>query len=135
MRVAMATLWSVEVRNAVLAVVVASVIVHLVVFKFVRAALWEPLRLRRIMNKQGVRGPPFKFLLGQYMDMVRFSESFPETLAMDELANLSPTVTPQYAMYFPKYGAYASISSSSYIVDSDWSLNEFTFRIAVSQTS
>lgn len=96
-------MWSVEVRNAVLAVVVATVIVYHV-FKFVRAALWEPLRLRRIMTKQGVRGPPFKFLLGQYTDMVKFAESFPETLDMDDFANLSPTVSPQYAMYFPKYG-------------------------------
>jgi len=100
----MAKLWSVEVRNAVLAVVVATVIVYHVIFKFVRAAVLEPLRLRRIMTKQGVRGPPFKFLLGQYTDMVKFSESFPETLAMDNLANLSTTVSPQYAMYFPKYG-------------------------------
>jgi len=100
----MAMLWSVEVRNTVLAAMVASVIVYHVIFKFVRAALLEPLRLRRIMTKQGVSGPPFKFLLGHYPAMVKFSESFPETLAMDNLANLSPTVSPQYAMYFPKYG-------------------------------
>lgn len=93
---------SAEVRSA-LAAVVASVIVYHVV-KFLRNAVWEPLRLRRIMSKQGVSGPPFRFLLGQILDMVKFAQSFPDNLPMDNFANLSPTVMPQYALYIPKYG-------------------------------
>nr|PNR50683.1 hypothetical protein PHYPA_009869 [Physcomitrium patens] len=93
---------SVNVRNAV-AVVVASVIVYSVI-KFLRDSVWEPLRLSRIMAKQGVSGPPFRFLLGQYMEMVKFTESFPDVMPINDFANMSPTVTPQNALYYLKYG-------------------------------
>lgn len=98
----MAAIMSANVSNA-LAVVVASVLMYHVL-KFVRNAFWEPLRLRRIMEKQGIQGPPFLFLIGYIMEIVNFTQSFPDNLPMDDYANLSPTVTPQYALYFRKYG-------------------------------
>lgn len=91
-----------NVRNA-LAVVVASVIVYSVI-KFLRVSVWQPLRLRRIMAKQGVSGPPFRFVRGQFVEMWKFTESFPDALPIDDFANLTPTVTPQNALYYPKYG-------------------------------
>jgi cytochrome P450 len=98
----MAAIMSANVTNA-LAVVVATVVVYHVL-KFVRNALWEPLRLRRIMAKQGIEGPPFRLLLGFVMETEKITQSFPDNLPMNDFANLSPTVTPQYASYFPKYG-------------------------------
>jgi len=91
---------SANVSNA-LSVVVATVVVYLVL-KFARKAL-NDLRLRRIMAKQGIGGPPFR-LLGYVMETEKFTQSFPDNLPMDDYANLSPTVTPQYALYFRKYG-------------------------------
>lgn len=92
----------VEVKNALVIVAVGAIVYQ--VIKFLWNAVWEPLRLRRIMEKQGVRGPPFRFLVGNLMEANAFSESCPESLPLDNYANLSPTVTPHYALYFPKYG-------------------------------
>lgn len=94
----MAVIMSANVTNA-LAVVVASVLVYHVL-KLARNVLWEPLRLRRIMAKQGIGGPPF----GHGMETFKFAQSFPDNIPMNDFANFSPTVTPQYAMYFPRYG-------------------------------
>ncbi|KAG0625421.1 hypothetical protein M758_2G053800 [Ceratodon purpureus] len=93
---------SVEVRNAF--AVLAVSVVALKVLQFLWRAVWEPLRLRRIMAKQGVKGPPYRFLFGQVIEQVAFQDSFPESLPLGNYADFSPTVTPQYALYFPKYG-------------------------------
>lgn len=96
----------VEVKNALAVVAVGAIVYQ--VMKFLRNAVWEPLRLRRIMEKQGVRGPPFHFFLGK-AEANAFSESCPEALPLDKYANLSPTVTPHYALYFPKYGTVCEL--------------------------
>lgn len=104
---AMAMMMTGDVTNA-LAVMAASVIVYRVM-KFLWDAVWEPLRLGRIMAKQGVRGPPFRFLFGQFLEMDKFAKSFPENLPLDGFADLLPTSTPQFALYFSKYGTTYSI--------------------------
>lgn len=91
----------VEVKNALAVVAVGAIVYQ--VMKSLRNAIWEPLRLHRIMEKQGLRGPPFHFLVGS-LEANAFSESCPEALPLDNYANLSLTVTPHYALYFPKYG-------------------------------
>ncbi|KAG0586563.1 hypothetical protein KC19_2G100300 [Ceratodon purpureus] len=93
---------SVDVRNAVAVLVVGVIVMK--VLKFLHRAVWEPLRLRRIMEKQGLKGPPYRFLFGQVYETVAFQDSFPEAMPLDNYANLSPTVTPQCALFFPKYG-------------------------------
>jgi len=100
--VAMAFIMPLEVWNA-LAVVTLSLIVHQLVTKVLWNGLWEPLRLRRIMTKQGVKALPFRFLVGQLPDQKVYLDSIPEVVPIDSYAALSPTVTPQYALFFPKF--------------------------------
>ncbi|KAG0557613.1 hypothetical protein KC19_11G143900 [Ceratodon purpureus] len=96
-----------EVRNAILVVALtlaaSAVIVNLLAF--MRTVLWEPLRLKRVMQRQGVGGPPFRFLVGNLPEAAAHGQTFPEALPTDDdFSDFSPTVTPQYSLYFPKYG-------------------------------
>ncbi|KAG0620516.1 hypothetical protein M758_4G222100 [Ceratodon purpureus] len=91
-----------ELWNAV-AVVVVTFIGYQILNKVLWRGIWTPLRLRRIMVKQGVRGPPFRFPFGQVLEFVSFMNSFPEVVPLDSYADLSPTVTPQYALYYPQF--------------------------------
>ena len=97
-----------EVCNGVLAVALTlaggAVLVKLAAL--LRTVLWEPLKLKRVMARQGVGGPPFRFLVGNLPEAAAYGQSFPEALPLDDddFGDYSPTVTPQYALYFPKYG-------------------------------
>ncbi|KAG0601785.1 hypothetical protein M758_11G139500 [Ceratodon purpureus] len=96
-----------EVRNAVLvvALTLAAGAVLVKLLAFLRTVLWEPLRLKRIMQRQGVGGPPFRFLIGSLPEAAAYGQTFPEALPLgDDFSDFSPTVTPQYSLYFPKYG-------------------------------
>jgi len=92
----------VEVCNA-LAVVALSVIAYQLVTKVLWDGLWEPLRFRRIMVKQGVKGLPFRFLVGQLPDQKACLDAIPEVVPIDSFAALSPSVTPLFALFFPKF--------------------------------
>jgi hypothetical protein len=89
-------------RSFVVAFVV-SVALYQVFTKLLWNGLWVPLRYRRIMAKQGVKGPPFRFLFGQMLEVNAYRESFSEVVPLDSYADLSPTVTPLYALFFPKF--------------------------------
>ena len=98
-----------EVRNAIqvvaLTLAASAVIVNLLAF--MRTVLWEPLRLKRVMQRQGVGGPPFRFLVGNLPEAAAHGQTFPEALPTDDdFSDFSPTVTPQYSLYFPKYGMF-----------------------------
>ncbi|KAG0605545.1 hypothetical protein M758_9G067300 [Ceratodon purpureus] len=82
---------------------VVTVALSAIVHKLLWKGLWIPLRYRRIMAKQGVKGPPFRFLVGQLHEMWKYRDSFPDAVPLDSYADLSPTVTPQYALFFPKF--------------------------------
>lgn len=91
-----------ELWNAV-AVVALTLIGYEIFNKVLWRGLWTPLRLRRILVKQGVQGPPFRFPFGQVLEFIAYMNSFPEVVPMDSYADLSPTVTPQYALYFSRF--------------------------------
>jgi hypothetical protein len=98
-------LWS-SVKSFVAAFVVSvalSATAYQVFTKLLWNGLWVPLRYRRIMAKQGVKGPPFRFLSGQMLEVNAYRESFSEVVPLDSYADLSPTVTPLYALFFPKF--------------------------------
>lgn len=82
---------------------VVSVALYQVLTKLLWNGLWVPLRYRRIMAQQGVKGPPFRFLFGQMLEVNAYRESFSEVVPLDSYADLSPTVTPLYALFFPKF--------------------------------
>jgi hypothetical protein len=65
--------------------------------------VWEPLRLRRIMAKQGVNGPRFHLLMGNLPEIVAFQQSQPDVHLPPDYMDHS-TASPQSALYFSKYG-------------------------------
>lgn len=65
--------------------------------------LLEPLRLRRVMGKQDVRLAPFNLVFGNAFEIGAHAQSFPETLPL-KFDDLEPTATPQFDLYFSKYG-------------------------------
>jgi len=100
-----------EVSNAVavVALTLAASAVLVRLLTWLRTVLWEPLRLKRFMAKQGVGGPPFRFLVGNLPEVAKFAQSLPEALPLDDkFALFAPTVTPHYALYFPKYGTQST---------------------------
>ena len=101
-----------EVRNtiAVVALTLAASAILVRLLTWLRNVLWEPLRLKRFMAKQGVGGPPFRFLVGNGPEAATYAQSLPEALPLDdEFGHYSPTMTPHYALYFPKYGTQSII--------------------------
>lgn len=70
-----------EVWNSLVAIAITAVIYHILLL--VKTVVWEPLRLRRIMMKQGVKGPPFHLLVGNLPEALAFGQSQPEALALD----------------------------------------------------
>ena len=118
-----------EVRNAivVVALTLAASAMLVRLLTWLRTVLWEPLRLKRFMAKQGVGGPPFRFLVGNLPEVAEFSQSLPEVLPLDDKFGLfSPTVTPHYALYFPEYGTQSTSWHWGYHL---WTLNWRSFTI------
>lgn len=92
-----------------LAVVVATV----AILRVLHGIIWEPLRLLRIMNKQGVHGPPFLPVVGNIHEFEAYRSSLPEILPFD-YSNHSG-VAPQHALYGPKYGNLLDIYLAFYL--------------------
>lgn len=67
---------SAEVWNAVALTALA----YQLMTKVLWNGLWEPLRLRRIMAKQGIKGLPFRFLVGQLPEQGDYLTSLPEVV-------------------------------------------------------
>lgn len=95
-----------ELRNS-LVVVVVSVVVFAVV-ALVRRLLWQPLRMRRTMIKQGVAAAPFHFLVGSLPECFAYAAKFSGDLHVDDHYDSTPTVSPMNILYFPKNGMVAS---------------------------
>jgi PHYB activation tagged suppressor 1 len=65
---------------------------------------WMPQRLRRIMEQQGWKGPPFRFLVGSVPEVLEFlNEQVSRPLAIRDFETV-PRVSPQYALFSRKYG-------------------------------
>jgi hypothetical protein len=96
---------------AVLTIVVVSV------GAWLRKLVWEPMKMRRIMAKQGVAVTPFHILFGNIKECVAYAAKFPEDCHVDGHYEGTPTVYPQHALYFPKHGAQASLSIVTHLLD------------------
>jgi hypothetical protein len=68
---------------------------------------WMPRRLRRIMEQQGWKGPPFRFLVGSVPEVLEFlNEQVSRLLAIRDFDTL-PRISPQYALFSRKYGTFS----------------------------
>ncbi|GMI64310.1 PHYB ACTIVATION TAGGED SUPPRESSOR 1 [Hibiscus trionum] len=71
--------------------------------KFLYDYLWTPLRIQQMLNSQGIKGPPYRFIHGnnkQVAEMRREAVSRPMGLTH----NLLPFVHPHMYSWFNKYG-------------------------------
>jgi hypothetical protein len=99
-----------DVRNALAVVVVAFAASSFVttIVKLVKIYFYDPLRISRIMTKQGVRGPPFIPILGSALEIGAFEKTLPESMPLDEHYGLLPTVKSQFHLFFPRFGKFST---------------------------
>ncbi|KAL4273644.1 hypothetical protein GQ457_13G029220 [Hibiscus cannabinus] len=88
----------------VLVVVVVSCCFFLVaLMKFLYDYLWTPLRIQRMLNSQGIKGPPYRFIHGNNKQVTKM-----RTEAMSKPMGLShdvfPKVQPHLHAWINKYG-------------------------------
>lgn len=99
-----------DVRNALAVAVVAFAASPFVttIVKLVKMYFYDPLRISRIMAKQGVRGPPFIPILGSALEIGAFEKTLPESMPLDEHYGLLPTVKSQFHLFFPRFGKFST---------------------------
>jgi hypothetical protein len=95
---------SFEVRDAVVIGVVT--VVALAVHALLQKLLWAPLRMRRIMIRQGVAVAPFHFVVGSLPECFAFANKFSGDLHVENHYDSTPTVSPMNTLYFPKDGTH-----------------------------
>ncbi|KAK8571698.1 hypothetical protein V6N12_027773 [Hibiscus sabdariffa] len=86
-----------------LAILVPCSLFLVALIKFMYDYLWRPLRIQHMLNSQGIKGPPYKFIHGnnkQVIQMRREALSKPMGLTHD----LLPFVQPHVYSWFNKYG-------------------------------
>ena len=87
-----------------IAVTIVVLTVHLLLQKY----LWKPLRMRRIMTKQGVAAAPFHIVVGSLPECFAFMSKYSGDLHVDDHYDATPTVSPMNTLYFPKNGIVVS---------------------------
>ncbi|CAL1360127.1 unnamed protein product [Linum trigynum] len=73
-------------------------------FNFLHKVLWQPLHTQRFLNSQGIKGPPYRFLIGNVKELIRFRS---EALAkpMPDLSHdVSPRILPHVSIWAKEYG-------------------------------
>ncbi|TYH82113.1 hypothetical protein ES332_D02G035400v1 [Gossypium tomentosum] len=71
--------------------------------KFLYDYLWVPLRIQHLMNSQGIKGPPYKFIHGNNEEATKMREealSKPMALRHD----IFPRVQPHIYTWINRYG-------------------------------
>ncbi|KAK8548461.1 hypothetical protein V6N12_061375 [Hibiscus sabdariffa] len=71
--------------------------------KFLYDYLWRPLRIQHMLNSQGIKGPPYKFIHGNNKQVIQMRQ---EALSkpMGLIHDLLPFVQPHMYSWFNKYG-------------------------------
>ncbi|KAI3407383.1 uncharacterized protein J3R85_021046, partial [Psidium guajava] len=65
---------------------------------------WSPLRIQRMMNEQGIRGPPYKFVHGSTKESFRMAMQVRD-MPMNNLSNdIFPKIQPEIHTWTNKYG-------------------------------
>ena len=99
--------WDLIVMIQSLVLVLFFIIVR-VIFVFLKAYVWEPLRIRRFMERQGVKGPPPSFMVGNLMAIANLCEK----ATVNDMESLSHDIVnrilPHYVKYSRIYGTLVS---------------------------
>ncbi|KAE8703020.1 hypothetical protein F3Y22_tig00110478pilonHSYRG00234 [Hibiscus syriacus] len=71
--------------------------------KFLYDYLWTPLRIQHLLNSQGIRGPPYRFIYGNKKEVAKMRrEALSKTLGLAD--NMFPYVQPHIFSWINKYG-------------------------------
>ncbi|GMJ01816.1 cytochrome P450, family 72, subfamily A, polypeptide 14 [Hibiscus trionum] len=71
--------------------------------KFLYDYLWTPLRIQRMLNSQGIKGPPYRFIHGNNKEIIRMKrEASSKPLALTD--DVFPRLQPHVQYWIKKYG-------------------------------
>ncbi|KAL4308777.1 hypothetical protein GQ457_01G033230 [Hibiscus cannabinus] len=71
--------------------------------KFLYDYLWTPLRIQRMLNSQGIKGPPYRFIHGNRKEVAKMrQEALSKHLGLTD--NMFPYVQPHIYSWINKYG-------------------------------
>ncbi|KAL4310794.1 hypothetical protein GQ457_01G033200 [Hibiscus cannabinus] len=71
--------------------------------KFLYDYLWIPLRVQHMLNSQGIRGPPYRFIHGNNKEIIEMrKEALSKTLGLTD--EILPRVQPHMYTWINKYG-------------------------------
>ncbi|CAI0463442.1 unnamed protein product [Linum tenue] len=89
--------------TSLLLVPATAYIVYAVV-KFLHTVIWQPLQTQRFLNSQGLKGPPYAFLLGNAKQLLQFREEA-LTKPMPTLSHdIAHRVIPHISAWTKQYG-------------------------------
>ncbi|KAE8712250.1 CYP749A22 protein [Hibiscus syriacus] len=86
-----------------LVILVPSSFFLMALMKFLYDYLWIPHRIQRILNSQGIKGPPYRFIHGNNKEVAKMKK---EALSksMDLTDNIFPRVQPHHYSWINRYG-------------------------------
>ncbi|MBA0647500.1 hypothetical protein Goklo_015372 [Gossypium klotzschianum] len=75
----------------------------IVLMKFFCEYMWIPPRIQNIMNSQGIKGPPYKFIYGNNKQVTKMRmEALSKCLALTD--DIFPKVQPHFYTWINRYG-------------------------------
>ncbi|CAL1395189.1 unnamed protein product [Linum trigynum] len=87
-----------------LLLVPASAYIVYAVVKFLYKVVWQPLQTQRFLHSQGLKGPPYAFLLGNAKQLIQLREEA-LTKPMPTLSHdIAQRVTPHISLWTKQYG-------------------------------
>ncbi|PPS05170.1 hypothetical protein GOBAR_AA15492 [Gossypium barbadense] len=70
--------------------------------KFLYDYLWVPLRIQHMMNSQGIKGPPYRFIHGNSKEVARLEqEALSKRVALTD--DIFPKVLPHFYTWINRY--------------------------------
>lgn len=79
--------------------------VVLLLHKLLSALLWTPLRIQRVLGDQGIRGPPYRVLVGNFPDLSALSKAARASPMPHTNHHITPRILPHYTAWSAQYGS------------------------------
>ncbi|PKU84032.1 cytochrome P450 CYP749A22 [Dendrobium catenatum] len=91
--------------NLILALVSLILLTYLLfnILRFLKRACWDPIRITKLMDSQGIRGPPYKFFHGSTSEAKKLIKKSMNK-SMDLSHNILPRVQPHLHSWIKLYG-------------------------------